>query len=1532
MQSNYTRILSAAGAAILLVLGAHLRAVDELFPCDLQHPQNKVGCTALSATDLAEEIRGAGITSITNVTYSGAAVSAGKLLGGTGAANIIGLDSGVVLSTGNIATVVGPNTSPSAGTNLKAAGFSNGAGDADLSTLSGFTTFDATVLEFDFVPDKSTVFVQYVFASEEYNAFVNRKVGGKLFNDVFAFFVNGVNCATIGGEPVSIQTINGGGPALGTPPISHSELYLNNDFQPVAPRNTQMDGLTKVLTCRAAVNPNVTNHIKLAIADASDANQDSIVVLRSASFTTTPPLTIVKKTNATNNDDAATPNIAVGDPVQWSYVVTNSGFDTLTEVAVTDDKLGAISCPRTTLTVQPDPGSTMTCLAGGTAGTGDYSNVGTVVGTSPIIGAIEDSNPDKYFGAQPAIKIVTKTDYTDNDAAPGPFVHVGEPVTWTYEVTNTGNVTLNNVAVSDNKGATVSCAILPGGPPKTTLSPGEMMVCLASGPALAGQFENLGTAEGSIDALNVDGSTKTVTVSSSNADHYFGADPKVGIVKKTDGTDNNSPPGIYVATGDALRWTFDVTNTGNVPLANIRVEDPAGVTICTIASLDVGATNSTCALDGVAAKGQQKNTGKAIASYTVVAADGSQKDVPVLASDDEYYVGADPKVALVKKVDGSDHNTPPGAVVLAGDPIRWSYEATNTGNVPLTNVRIEDPASVAICTIPALAVGETNATCVLDATALKGQQKNTGYATATFTVVKADGTTKDLPVQASDDEYYIGVDPRVAIVKKVDGSDHNSAPGAIVLAGDPIRWTFDVTNTGNVALTNIRVEDPAGTAVCTISNLAVAEINSTCAVDGTAQKGQQKNTGYAAGTFTVVTADGTTKDVPVQASDDEYYLGADPHVAIVKKVDGSDHNTAPGAIVQAGAPIRWTYEVTNTGNVTLTNVAVQDPANVTVCTIASLAAAESSTCTLDGVALKGQQKNTGYAVSQLTVVTPDGTTKDAPVQASDDEYYLGIDPHIAVIKKTNGIDSDKAPGPTILTGSHVTWTYAVTNTGNVALADVGLVDDKEGPICSVASLAVGQTINCAKDGTAGTGAYSNTATASGSVEVLQITGQTGPVAISAVHANYYFGANPRLAIVKKTVTFKCVPSRDESGHSHGDDGDDDHDTGDDGHDSHGLNNGLGWLGGEWSFGSKSDGWHKEGDDDDHEHAHGAKDCGHAGDHEHERAGDNDHGDHGHHGGEHDHKDNGYGSWTDQKQYGFGGSGDYHGGHDGHGDDDKYDDHDEHGDRDEHRGSHGGSFVLIRTESDNNIAPGPFVKAGAKIGWTYTVTNTGNVPLANVVVTDDHEGAICTIPLLAVGQTAPPCSKDGVAKPGQYENVGTATSSFGPVLVNDVSTSVPVTASDLDHYFGGSASIAIVKTTNGSKHGTAPGATIVAGSPVTWTYVISNTGNVPLTGVTLVDDRIGPIACPSTTLAAAPDPGSVMTCSASGVAIAGQYSNMGTVTAMSPFGSVTASDCEYYFGVKKKKHGHNGHEYEDDDHKDREHQDKGENNGLRNGRW
>ncbi len=217
--------------------------------------------SGVTATDMVNTLLGGGI-SVSSVVYTGGNNASGQFSGGTG---IIGFENGILLTSGSAANVIGPNNSTSQTTN-------NGlAGNATLNGLvPGYTTYDASILSFNFVPTGNFVQFSYVFSSEEYNEWV-----GSAFNDVFGFFVNGVNYALIPGTvtPVAINNVN-----LGL----NSAYYINNTD---AHLNTQMDGLTVVLSMVAPVNAGVTNSMMLGIADSGDRILDSAVFIKAGSFT-----------------------------------------------------------------------------------------------------------------------------------------------------------------------------------------------------------------------------------------------------------------------------------------------------------------------------------------------------------------------------------------------------------------------------------------------------------------------------------------------------------------------------------------------------------------------------------------------------------------------------------------------------------------------------------------------------------------------------------------------------------------------------------------------------------------------------------------------------------------------------------------------------------------------------------------------------------------------------------------------------------------------------------------------------------------------------------------------------------------------------------------------------------------------------------------------------------------------------------------------------------------------------------------------
>ncbi|MBN1448331.1 MAG: choice-of-anchor L domain-containing protein [Bacteroidetes bacterium] len=204
---------------------------------------------------------------VSNITYKGFPRGIGYF---NGTRSNIGIDEGVLLTSGWVRYAIGPNNDDDITFPALA------PGDADLSNLVKFFTLDAAVLEFDFVPFQDTVRFEYVFGSEEYQEFV-----GSVYNDVFAFFISGPgfsgkeNIALIPGTniPVAINNVNH---------LQNIRYYIDN---PVGIGQTvQYDGFTTVLEASAAVTPCQSYHLKLAIADVGDNLLDSGVFLKSGSF------------------------------------------------------------------------------------------------------------------------------------------------------------------------------------------------------------------------------------------------------------------------------------------------------------------------------------------------------------------------------------------------------------------------------------------------------------------------------------------------------------------------------------------------------------------------------------------------------------------------------------------------------------------------------------------------------------------------------------------------------------------------------------------------------------------------------------------------------------------------------------------------------------------------------------------------------------------------------------------------------------------------------------------------------------------------------------------------------------------------------------------------------------------------------------------------------------------------------------------------------------------------------------------------
>ncbi len=258
----------------------------------------------LTANDLAQMLAGPGIT-VSNATLTGAPDAAGSF-GGT---SNLGMNTGVVLCTGPVTLAPGPNNTGSAGQD-------NGQpGNNQLNGLAGANTFNAVVLEFDFVPLSNSIEFNYVFGSEEYPEWVSSG-----YNDAFAFYISGPgiggsqNIAMVPGSgiPVTIDNINAG---------SNAQYYVNN----AGGATIQYDGFTTVLTAVSTVQACETYHLQIMIADAGDGVWDSGVFLEEGSLTSaTVEITTTTATadsTAYENCSNATVTFTLSETISTDYVV-----------------------------------------------------------------------------------------------------------------------------------------------------------------------------------------------------------------------------------------------------------------------------------------------------------------------------------------------------------------------------------------------------------------------------------------------------------------------------------------------------------------------------------------------------------------------------------------------------------------------------------------------------------------------------------------------------------------------------------------------------------------------------------------------------------------------------------------------------------------------------------------------------------------------------------------------------------------------------------------------------------------------------------------------------------------------------------------------------------------------------------------------------------------------------------------------------------------------------------------------------------
>ena len=501
----------------------------------------------------------------------------------------------------------------------------------------------------------------------------------------------------------------------------------------------------------------------------------------SAPSTVTIPVTQVPAITIAKSSTTSVITLA-GQVVVYSFLVTNTGNVTLTNVSVTDTQtspslassLGPISCPVTTLA----PTASTTCSANYTVTQADVDHGSThdsatatgtpPTGTPPVSPPATLTIPATPLPAMTVVKSSTTTAIT----------HVGQVVPYAFLVTNTGNVTLTNVTVTDVQALPSINGILSATLcPVTTLAPAASTTCTANYTVSQGDYDQptlqdsatvIGTPPSGPPTPPSTPSTVIIPVTPA---------PALTIVK-------SATPASVGAAGNTVTYRFQVTNTGNVALTAVAVTETAfsgtgtmGVIACGPTNIANGSVNLaigdtiTCAATYVVT---QADVDSGIVTNTATASGTPPVGSPVTSPPSNATVTAvpGPMVAVVKATNTT-------AVTAVGQHVTYTFTVTNTGNVTLTHVTVTDAQ-----TAPAVAANLGPITCGPTAIANGAPTLAPGASiacTATYTVSAADLANATL----TDSATVIGTPPNNPPIAP-------SPPSKIIVAVIP-----PVSNSGN---------------------------------------------------------------------------------------------------------------------------------------------------------------------------------------------------------------------------------------------------------------------------------------------------------------------------------------------------------------------------------------------------------------------------------------------------------------------------------------------------------------------------------------------------------------------------------------------------------------------------------------------------------------------------------------------------------------------------------------------------------------
>jgi LPXTG-site transpeptidase (sortase) family protein len=759
----------------------------------------------------------------------------------------------------------------------------------------------------------------------------------------------------------------------------------------------------------------------------------------------------------------------VGSKIDFDIKVNNIGTVNLNNVLVTEDTEGAVinSCsPVQGSTLVP--GQMMTCEASYVV-TQDDLNWGTFTNVATADAVEVESVSDMVTVQLAQYPSMAVYKY---ETSVGVYA-VGDPVTFDIVTQNTGNVTLTNVMVDETgTGQSLGPCTLNEDPTIVPL-PAE----LAVGDILYCEAYYIVTQE-DIDAGEY---TNTAVVSSNETSPQSGTAvvqmvqiPLVELTKVGTLHQDVVTPSERVDAGDTITYAFTVKNTGNVTLHDLVITDEVvGIQIfgSSISSLAPGDTDTSTFTGLYSLSQADVNAGEFENNAAVRAKDPN--NLTIMDSDtDSKSFAADPSISLTKTGTLVEDEVLPDEQTDAGDLITYEFTVENTGNVTLTDITItDDDATIQGGPID-LDPGESDTLTFTGGYTLLQADIDAGSFTNEATVT---GTAPDATevTDTDTDTQTITRSPGISLVKSGGVKMDTVLPDSRLDAGDSIEYTFTVANTGNVTLTNVSITD----ALVTISGNPIASLEPGT-TDSTTIKGSLILTQAMIDSGSVYNSADVSSTSPsgseVTDSDDTtVLLTPDPSISLTKTGTLHDDVVSPSGQVDAGDTITYVFTITNTGNVTVHELTVEDlgvtlsNSPVTI----NLAPGHSNSTITGTHTLTQDEIDSG--VYSNTANAKALTPEDGEVTASDTEEIELPDVPVISLEKTGSIADDVVlPAGVVNAGDQIEYQFTVENAGNVTLTDIVVTDTNNDVAlsgCSIGTLTVGQV-----DSTSCTGLYTLT--------------------------------------------------------------------------------------------------------------------------------------------------------------------------------------------------------------------------------------------------------------------------------------------------------------------------------------------------------------------------------------------------------------------------------------------------------------------------